>query len=98
MKLLENVVYSTKNNHIFKNMLFGEPLASGDRIRPLTVNEQVDYLYDLCCQPHSRVGDLAELCVAFPELQVQLVYNADHKNRDEIKFKLKFSLNYPDMP
>ena len=66
--------------------------------RPLTINEQTDYLYNLCCQPHSRAGDLVELCTAFPEIQVQLVFNLDHCNREEIKFKLKFSLNYPDMP
>ena len=68
------------------------------RTRLLTTDEQVDYLYDKCCQPHSRRDDLVELCVAFPGLQVQLVFNLDHCNRDEIKFKIKFSLNYPDMP
>ena len=98
MKLLENVVYSTKHNMVFKNLLFGKPMAKGDSIRPLTIDEQVDYLYGLCCQTHSRWDDLTELCVAFPEIQGALLRNFDHKNRDEIKFKLKFSLRYPDMP
>ena len=27
------------------------------KTRPLTVDESVDYLYDLCCRPDSRLGD-----------------------------------------
>ena len=97
MKLLENVVYSTKHNMVFKNLLFGKPMAKGDSIRPLTIDEQVDYLYEKCCQPHSLWADLVELCVAFPEIQGTLLHNANHRNRDEIKFKLKISLTFPNM-
>ena len=68
------------------------------RTRPLTIDEQVDYLYDKCCQPHSRWENVAELCKGFPELLSPLLRNFDHKNRNEIKFKLKSSLIYPDMP
>ena len=66
--------------------------------RPLTIDEQVDCLYDLCCQPHSRWDDLTELCKAFPLIQPFLLRNFDHRNRDEIKSKLKSALSYPEMP
>ena len=32
------------------------------KTRPLTIDEQAHYLYDLCCKPHSRFGDFADLC------------------------------------
>lgn len=95
MKLLENVVYSTKHNMVFKNLLFGKPMAKGDSIRQLTIDEQVDYLYDKCCQPHSRWENVAELCMAFPELQEQMLCNLNHRNKDEIKSELESLLSFP---
>ena len=109
MKLLDNVLWDIEGKKAVKWRSENESFYNlpdspyphrirKSQTRPLTIDEQVDYLYDKCCRPHSRVGDLAELCVAFPELQVQLVFNLDHRNRDEIKFKIKASLSYPEMP
>ena len=110
MKLLENVRIYEVDEMVFSFRFGTETETHYDgcnvcggyipksKTRPLTIDEQVDYLYGLCCQPHSRWDDLTELCKAFPEIRGALLRNVDHKNRDEIKFKLKFSLRYPDMP
>ena len=110
MKLLENVrmydyvggsypfSFGTETDYHYDGCDKQGGYIRKSQTRPLTVDESVDYLYNLCCQPHSRWDDLTELCKAFPEIRGALLRNFDHRNRDEIKFKLKFSLRYPDMP
>ena len=68
MKLLENVLWDIENKKAVKWRSENESFYNlpdspyPHRIsklgaRPLTTEEKVDYLYDLCCKPHSRLGD-----------------------------------------
>lgn len=94
MKLLENVVYGLKTQTIFKNQLFGEPIVTEKGIRDLTLNEQVDYLYDLCCQPDSRVGDLFELddFCGGGILQLVAITREKEKYQETLRFRIRLAL------
>ena len=73
MKLLENVLWDIENKKAVKWRSENESFYNlpdspyPHRIsklgaRPLTTEEKAHYLYDLCCKPHSRFGDFADLC------------------------------------
>ena len=68
MKLLENVMMYDHEGvcHSFRFEAEGENYYAGCSsrkyinkltTRPLTLDEQLEYLYDLCCRPDSRLGD-----------------------------------------
>ena len=111
MKLLDNVLWDIEGkkavkwrseNEFFYNLPdnpYPHRLSKLES-RPLTTEEKAHYLYDLCCKPHSRLGDYFELDEfmggRLANLLPETMLHPDESRETFIKQEIRYFLVKPE--